>query len=80
MDSLTQIAEAQAQKSFIKSYLETQTKERLNEEAMGLAISHWTKWDGYKIMRVFASALEDANFHTEAAVVLGWINKINKEE
>ena len=75
MDSLTQIAEDQAQKSFVPHHLKSVPKEELHERALGIAISQWARWDGHKIMRVFASALEDANFHTEAAIVSGWINK-----
>ena len=75
MDLLTQIAEAQAQKSFVTSYLKNTPKDRIHEEALGIAISQWARWGGHKIMRVFASALEDANFHTEAAIVYEWINK-----
>ena len=43
------------------------------QEALGLAIAHHFAWDGIALFEVFASALEDANFHAECAVVRGWI-------
>jgi len=39
------------------------------EEALGIAISVWSEWDGFKIMRVLFSALEDSNFHEWAGRV-----------
>ena len=36
-----------------------------DEDALGVAISKWLKWDGDKIAEVFFSALEDANYHAE---------------
>lgn len=42
-------------------------------EALGIAIASHFHWDGLAIMRTFAAALEDANFHTESAVVSGWV-------
>ena len=42
-------------------------------ESLGAALSCHFAWDGIAIMEVFASALEDANFHAECAVVRGWI-------
>jgi len=39
-------------------------------EALGVLVSQWTEWDGAKIVEVFASALEDANYHTFRAKML----------
>ncbi len=64
---LTAIAEERAARSFIDSY------EATEEEAIGLVLASHFSWDGSAIMRAFASALEDANFHPEAAKVQEWL-------
>lgn len=38
-------------------------------EAFGLLIAGYFQWDGVAILRAAEAALEDANFHTEAAEV-----------
>ena len=40
---------------------------------LGCAIANFAGFDGIKIMRIFAEALEDANWHSECAQVRGWI-------
>ena len=40
---------------------------------LGCAIANFTGFDGIAIMRIFAEALEDANWHSECAQVRGWI-------
>lgn len=42
-------------------------------ERFGIVISKHFEWDGVRIMEAFRSALEDANFHEEAAMVEKWI-------
>ena len=66
---LTSIGKGRSETAFVKSYQEEQNPEDLVEEGLGLALSSWAEWDGGKLMRVFASALEDSNFHTEAEAV-----------
>lgn len=44
-------------------------------EVMGLIISRHFEWDGIRIMETFVSALEDANFHTESAIVADMLTK-----
>lgn len=39
-------------------------------DALGLLVARWAEGDGDKIVRVFLSALEDANCHTLCAEVL----------
>ena len=40
---------------------------------LGCAIANFTGFDGIAIMRIFAEALEDANWHSECAQMRGWI-------
>ena len=40
---------------------------------LGCAIANFTGFDGIAIMRIFAEALEDANWHSECAQVRSWI-------
>ena len=61
-DCFTKEAQARAAK-------DPEEAERLEENGLGIIISHWTEWDGMKIMRVFRDALEDANFHSECLIV-----------
>jgi hypothetical protein len=42
---------------FVDDYLPS------DEEAFGLLLSKYFKWDGYRIFKVSTEALEDANFH-----------------
>ncbi len=67
--ALTELADAKAKTTFVDTY------EASEEEALGLVIAHHFEWDGCAIMRVFQAALEDANFHTEAAVVQEWLDQ-----
>ena len=60
-----QLAQRKAKDCFVKF----NGTEKEVEEALGIAVSVWSKWDGLKVMRVFHAALEDANFHEEAAEV-----------
>lgn len=60
-----------------------QTEERLRKNentTLGVAISIWTEWDGIRIMEVFEEALDDANFHSEAAEVAKWIELLKKDD
>ena len=40
------------------------------EKALGREVATELRWDGAAIMRVFAAALTDANFHDEAERIL----------
>lgn len=40
-----------------------------DSEALGLLVSKYFNWDGEDILRTAESALEDANFHRQAAAV-----------
>lgn len=46
-----------------------------SDDDQGRKIAAKLDWDGARIMRTFASALEDANFHAECSIVLGWLSK-----
>lgn len=72
-EKLRCVVEIMAVSPFVADYVREDNKEERAEEGLGIAVSNWAEWDGLKIMRVFFSALEDANFHKEAALVQGWI-------
>ena len=40
-----------------------------DEEALGLLLSKYLEWSGNRILKACSFALEDANFHDEAAKV-----------
>jgi len=52
-----------------KSFTSFDGSDEQVEKALGIAISNWSEWDGFKIMRVLFSALEDSNFHEWAGRV-----------
>lgn len=66
-------AAAAAKECFDKDYDAPTCQKK--EEGLGIAISRWAEWDGLSIMRVFRSALEDANFHDEAGLVFEMLKK-----
>lgn len=72
---LQKLAEYQAVTCFTKSHIKPDNLEERIEDGLGIAISQWSEWDGLKIMRVFFWALEDANFHEDAASVLDMLKK-----
>ncbi len=61
---------AAAQKVFTDDALKTRSEEDLIEGTLAVQIAHFFEWDGLAIMRVAALALQDANFHTEAAKII----------
>jgi hypothetical protein len=48
-------------------------------EALGILISNYYEWDGLRIMRAFQFALEDANFHTESAMVMEMADRLERD-
>ncbi len=63
---LGQMAMAQARRSFYADALARMDKEEQEENGLAILLSNWAQWDGCKLLRVAALALEDANFHDEA--------------
>lgn len=57
----TKIAKAVAETTFMEDY------EASEEETLGIALARHFRWDGIALMKMAAAALEDSNFHAEAA-------------
>ena len=74
-NSLLQRIAEEAGKNCFNEYCDL-TTERRNEEGLGIRVAQWAEWSGDVILRVFRSALEDANFHTEAALVEKMLEKL----
>ena len=70
-----QVADEAAEAVFVEAYRTPETLEFRKLEGLGIRIAQWTRWDGLAIMKIFRAALEDANFHGEAAEVEAWIAK-----
>lgn len=49
-------------------------------DALGIMVSSYLHWDGFAIIRAFASALEDANFHDELEIVKQQFKEAFEEE
>lgn len=64
----------QIDRTFTPEYKSQATK----QEAMGILMSQYFKWDGRKILEAMSSALEDSNFHTENQKVIEMINNLDK--
>ena len=45
------------------------------EYAIATALTEWAHWNGLSILEIAAFALEDANFHEEAAAVREMLEK-----
>jgi len=56
-ETVPKLLEAVKQTAFVKDYKAS------DEEALGLIISKYLKWDGVAISKAFSEALEDANYH-----------------
>jgi hypothetical protein len=52
-----------------RMFMPEYVKQAKDEEALGIAISQYTEWDGGAILRTLCYALEDANFHGECAEI-----------
>lgn len=75
-EKTNEMLENVGKKSLRSSYTVTPeyTPENLRE-GLGLAIAFWCEWTGADIMEIFASALEDANYHTKCGIVRDWIEE-----
>lgn len=60
------------EKTFTKGY------EATDEEAMGILLSQYFKWNGLSVLEATYNALEDANFHKENETVLEMINRLKE--
>lgn len=74
-DMLRAITERQAEESFTDDYKKPENLEARKRRGLGIAISIFCRWNGLMIMEIFEAALEDANFHTEAAQVSEMIKR-----
>lgn len=71
------IAEYTAAATFADGKSDTPDRQ---DAGLGIAIAHWADWEGDHILRASFNALQDANFHTEAAQVQQMIDKLNREQ
>ena len=59
----TPLIEATKKSAFTDDYKAT------TEEALGIILAKFYEWNGNKILKASAYALEDANYHTESSIV-----------
>lgn len=78
--ALQNVANVAATEFFTPKYIESEPQKHREIEGLGIALAHWTEWDGLALMHIFMSALEDANFHTEAGQVQEMIDRIEMED
>ena len=63
-DALDEIVAERGAKSYLETYTWT------TPEAFGLVMARYFRFDGCEIMKAASHALEDANFHSEAAEIM----------
>lgn len=71
---LKEIIKNRIKTSFVKEYQDKAT----DEEALGLVIADYFKWNGLAILKTLYNALEDANFHTANETIQVLIDKYEK--
>ncbi len=77
--TIQKLAEQQATKGFTEAYIQSSPQEEREDRGLGAALAAWAGWDGLKLMRVFHAALEEANFHDEAAQVQAMIDREERQ-
>ena len=71
--ALTKIAKYQSVRVFDEGFQSAENLQQRKDDGLGCAIAHYSGWNGLQIMKIFAAALEDANFHGECEKVRAWI-------
>ena len=73
VNALEKISKHESVRRFNESYCTADNLQQRKIDGLGCAIAHYAGWDGLQIMKIFAAALEDANFHGECEKVREWI-------
>ena len=60
------MVDAMVARMFKPEIIASRDREDLREEAIGIAISQWTQWDGFALMRIAYHALNDSNYDRAA--------------
>lgn len=74
--NLTEIANKQAEQSSKPEYLATADAEEVTIKGLGIAIAKEFEYSGVRVMEVLKEALEQCNYHEEAAKVQKMIDEI----
>lgn len=67
--SLQDLINLEIPERWTQTRIDEADQQTISEETLGIMISVWSEWDGLSILRVFMSALGDANFHHEAEII-----------
>jgi len=73
VNALEKIAKYQSSAVFDEGFKSAENLQQRKDDGLGCAIAHYSGWNGLQIMKIFAAALEDANFHGECEKVREWI-------
>ena len=73
VNALEKISKYESVRRFNESYCTADNLQQRKIDGLGCAIAHYAGWDGLQIMKIFAAALEDANFHGESEKVREWL-------
>jgi len=72
---LSRIAIYEAEESLPPDHIRPDNVQERQENGLGIALARFCDWDGLPLLRIFHWALEDANYHAEAAQVWEMILK-----
>ena len=60
--SLDRLVQRSLSEIFIEGVVTDNNRDEFMIQALGIFVSHWTRWDAGKIMDVFMAALQDVNY------------------
>jgi hypothetical protein len=60
--SLDRLIQRSLSEIFLKGVVTDNNRDEFMVRALGVLVSHWTRWDAGKIMDVFMAALQDVNY------------------
>jgi hypothetical protein len=60
--SLDRLVQRSLSEIFIEGVVTDNNRDEFMIQALGILVSHWTRWDAGKIMDVFMAALQDVNY------------------
>jgi hypothetical protein len=60
--SLDRLVQRSLSEIFIEGVVTDNNRDEFMVRALGVLVSHWTRWDAGKIMDVFMAALQDVNY------------------
>lgn len=74
--AITAIANFKAEHSFTEEGIQNIPLTDRKKNGLGIALAKYTDYDGKELMEILGYALEDANYHNEAATIRTMLEKM----